>query len=77
VSALSLAGFARHRVLAVGVAFPAALERLAPFFDVQVAAEPLSRDPDTLVERLAGKSALLASSPRSASDATRGSRATC
>ena len=59
MSALSLTGFARHRVLVVGVAFPAMLRRLAPFFDVQIAAEPLSRDRATLVERLAGCSALL------------------
>ena len=59
MSAPSLAGFARHRVLVVGVASPGALERLAPFFDVQIDAAPLSRDRATLVERLAGCSALL------------------
>lgn len=59
MSALSLAGFARHRVLAIGVAFPAMLDRLAPFFDVQVVVEPLPHDGDALVERLAGCSALL------------------
>ena len=59
MSTLSLAGFARHRVLAVGVAFPSMLERLAPFFDVEIVVEPSPRERDTLVERLAGKSAPL------------------
>ncbi len=59
VTRLSLAGLAHHRVLLAGPSFPELLERLAPFFDVEVADDVDSSSRGAVRARLARKSALL------------------
>jgi phosphoglycerate dehydrogenase-like enzyme len=56
---LSLAGLRHHPVLLAGVASAELVARLAPFFDVEVAADIETWDPEELRTRLAGKSAVL------------------
>lgn len=58
---VTLAGLRRHPVLVYGAADPAALTRLAQFFEIETEGAALDRD--TLKARLSDKAALLAASP--------------
>ena len=58
---LSLAGLRKHPVLLAGATHPELLARLERFFDVELAGDADVLDAGLLRERLAGKSALVAS----------------